>query len=274
MKNLKITMTLKSAIFLFLLMICVQPGFAEESFNSTKESAVLVDLKPFYKSDNGALIYARQEGSKVFWLAERFDRKFVAVFKGNYNGNTISGIYYNTPKGKAQGSGSLKVNVSNGGKTLKITGGNMDGQVLNAIARPTKFPARRRAHYRGDTKENLTGRWNASNAGQMHLLDKNNVIAGYFFGHQKGSNDRPSTAKIFFGTKNKNNTSINLEWFDLPLGLSYDNCNSKGKAKCIARSKGKASFKIVGPHFLRVVDGFIPGLNHERQTDDKLEILR
>jgi hypothetical protein len=96
----------------------------------------------------------------------------------------------------------------------------------------------------------------------MHLLDKDKVIAGYFFGHQKSSNDRPSTVKVFFGTRDSQN--VKIEWFDIPLGLSYDN----------GVGEGKVTFKIVGPHFLRVIDGFIPGLNHERQTDDKLEILR
>jgi len=198
----------------------------------------------------------------MYWWGERFDRKFVSVFKGDYKNNQITGTYYSIPKGKAKGTGNLKIEIINGGKTLKVTGGNMDGQTLKPIGCPTKFPARRRAHYRGDTKDNLTGRWSASNAGQMHLLDKDGTIAGYFFGHQKSSNDRPTTVKVFFGTRD--NTNMKIEWFDLPLGLSYDSC------KC----KGNATFKIVGPHFLRVIDGFIPGLNHKRQTDDKLEILR
>ncbi len=263
MKNLKTNTIIKSVIFLFLLTTLIQPTFASEPCNY-KEANAVTRLESFYKSDKGALIYVRQEGSKVVWLAERFDRKFVSVFKGNYMGNQITGTYYNIPKGKAKGMGNLTIKVTNGGRTLKITGGNMDGQTLKSITCPTKFPARRRAHYRGDTKDNLTGRWNASNAGQMHLLDKNKVIAGYFFGHQKGSNDRPSTVKVFFGSKSKDNSKMNIEWFDLPLGLSYDN----------GVGKGKATFKIVGPHNLKVIDGYIPGLNHKRQTDDKLEILR
>ncbi len=261
MNNLKTNTIVKSVLFLFLVTTFVQLTFASEPCNYEEDNAV-PHLASFYKSDKGALIYVRQEGSKIYWLAERFDRKFVSVFKGNYMGNEITGTYYNIPKGKAKGTGTLKVKIMNGGRTLKVTGGNMDGQTLKSInGIPPKFPARRRAHYRGNTKENLTGRWSASNAGQMHLLDKNKVIAGYFFGHQKSSNDRPTTVKVFFGTRD--NTKMNIEWFDLPLGLSYDSC------KC----KGKATFKIVGPHFLKVIDGYIPGLNHERQTDDKLEIL-
>ncbi len=264
-KTLKPKIIVKLVTILFLLTVFIQPISADKPCTLEEDTvATLVSLKPFYKSDKGALVYVRQEGATVVWLAERFDRKFVAVFKGTQNKNTIIGTYYNIPKGKAKGTGSLKVQISNGGKTLKITGGNMDGQTLTEIACPSKFPARRRAHYRGDTTENLTGRWSASNAGEMHLLDKNKAIAGYFFGQQKSSNDRPSTVKVFFGTKDKGNTRMNIKWFDLPLGLSADIC----------MCKGKATFKIVGPHFLRVVDGFIPGLNHKRQTDDKLEILR
>ncbi len=264
MRILKLSTIVKQAIFLFLLIVFVKPISAGEPDISCEDIVIASTLKPFYKSDNGALIYVRQEGSKVYWLAERFDRKFVAVFKGNYKGTEISGSYYDLAKGKAQGSGTLKVLVSNGGKTLKITGGNMDGQTLTSIACPSKFPARRKAHYRGDTTANLTGRWNASNAGQMHLSDEKGTIAGYFFGHQNGSNARPSTAKVFFGTKTKGNTEMKIEWFDLPIGLSYDN----------GKGKGKAAFKIVGPHALRVIDGFIPGLNHEREKADTSVILR
>jgi hypothetical protein len=255
---------LKQAFLFFLIILFEQPIVAKTHSSCENKNTVSVQLKPFYKSDNGALIYTRQIGSKVYWLAERFDRKFVAVFKGEIKNNDITGTYYNIPKGKAKGTGSLKVQISNGGKTLKITGGNMDGQTLREITCPTKFPARRRAHYRGNIIENLTGRWDASNAGQMHLLDKKGIIAGCFFGQQKNSNDRPLTVKVFFGAKNKDNTSMSIEWFDLPLGLSGD----------VSMCNGKATFKIVGPHFLRVIDGFIPGLNHERQTDDKLEVLR
>jgi len=261
-KNLKTNTMVKQVLILFLLTVFIQSTFAGEPNEDEKINAMSTPLKSFYKSDNGALIYIRQEGKKVVWLAERFDRKFVAVFNGTYKGDEISGTYCNIPKGKAQGSGSLKVKVSNGGKTLKVTGGNMDGQTLTPIACPTKFPARRKAHYQGNTSNNLTGRWKASNAGQMHLLQEKEVIAGYFFGHQDGANARPATAKVFFGTNIKG--KVTMEWFDIPLGISYDNgyCN------------GKVTFKTIGQHFLEVTDGYIPGFRHERQRNDTSVIVR
>lgn len=260
MKNLKTNTIVKSVLLFFLLTAFIQPTFAVEP-SSDIENNTILQLKPFYKSDKGALIYVRQVGSKVYWLAERFDRKFVSVFKGSYKGNQISGAFYNIPKGKAKGTGTLKIEILNGGKTLKVTGGNMDGQTLKSIACPPKFPARRKAHYQGNTSDNLTGRWHARNAGQMHLLQEKEVIAGYFFGHQNGANARPSTAKVFFGTKK--NDKVTLEWFDIPLGISYNNgyCN------------GKVTFKTIGLHFLEVTDGYIPGFRHERQRKDTTVIM-
>jgi len=259
-KTLKTNTIVKKVFFLFLLTLFIQPTFAGEPCED-KEDNTVATLESFYKSDKGALIYIRQVGKKVYWLAERFDRKFVAVFNGTYKNDQITGPYYNLPKGKARGTGSLKVQVSNGGKTLKVTGGNMDGQTLKSIACPPKFPARRKAHYQGNTSDNLTGRWKASNAGQMHLSQEKEIIAGYFFGHQNGANARPATAKVFFGT-NKNG-KVTMEWFDIPLGISYDNgyCN------------GKVTFKIIGQHFLEVTDGYIPGFRHERQRNDTSQIV-
>jgi len=248
MKNLNKKTIVKSILFLFLISVFTQAISANELCT---ENASVLGIRSFYKSEKGALIYTRQIGKTVYWLAERFDAKFVSAFKGTQNGNQITGTYYNLPKGKAQGSGVLKVQISNGGKTLKITGGNMDGQVLTAIPLPSKIPARRKAHYSGSTTDNLTGWWHAKNAGLMHMYNKKKIIAGYFYGTQYGSNARPLTVKVFFGTRDKQ--SMKIEWIDLPIGLGETQCT------------GKATFKIVGPKFLKIIDGYFPGVNHERK---------
>lgn len=219
---------------------------------------VAAKLQPFYKGANGSLVYVRQIGSKVYWFAERFDKNFASVFKGSIKGNEITGTYYYIPKGMAKGSGTLKIAVSNGGKTLKISDDKFNEQVLQATKLPSKLPTPRRAHYRGNTTSNLTGRWHADNAGEMHLLDDNKTIVGYFRGWRPNNNGKPFTAKVFFGTKST--SSIKIEWIDIPLGNT--NC------------QGKTSFKIVGSQYLRVEDGYFPGLNHKRVTDDKYEIIK
>jgi hypothetical protein len=215
-------------------------------------------LQPFYKGDNGSLVYVRQAGSQIYWFAERFDKNFASVFKGSISGSQITGTYYYIPKGVAKGSGNLKIVVSNGGKTLTISGNKFNEQVLQATKLPAKLPAPRRAHYRGNTTGNLTGRWHADNSGEMHLLDDGKTIAGYFRGWRSNNNGRPFTAKVFFGIKS--GSGVKIEWIDIPLG----------NTSC----RGKASFKIVGPQYLRVDGGYFPGLNHERLTDDNYEIIK
>lgn len=252
MKTVKQKTIVKQIIFFFILTVFIQPTFANELCCGNKKTTTHgKKLKKFYKSDKGALIYVRQIGDKVYWLAERFDAKFVAVFKGKIKGNQIIGTYYNLPKGKVKGQGNLKITISNDAKTLKVTGGNMDGQLLKAIALPSRIPSRRKPFFIGNGLNNLTGWWHAKNAGFSHIVDNNGTIAGCFYGEQDGSNARPLTVKVFFGTRNK--LKMNIEWIDLPIGLGDANCT------------GHATFKVIGPKFIRVVDGYFPGLNHEKK---------
>jgi hypothetical protein len=252
MKALKSKTIIKQITFLFMLTVFLQPAFANEPCGGLEKTTTHGDdtkLKQFYKSDNGALIYVRQIGNKVYWLAERFDAKFVAVFKGKIKDGKIIGTYYNLPKGKARGTGSQKITITNNGKTLKVKGGNLDGQSLKAISLPSKVPARRKPFFNGSGLNDLTGWWHAKNAGFSHIVDNNGIIAGYFYGHQNGSNARPLIAKVFFG--NRKNNKMVIKWIDIPLG----------NTEC----SGKASFKVVGPKFIRLEEGYFPGLNHERQ---------
>jgi len=214
-------------------------------------------LQPFYKGDKGSVVYVRQIGEKVYWFAERYDDKFASVFQGTMRGGQISGAYHYIPKGEAKGSGTLKVTLVDGGRILKLTGGNYNEQVLTATKLPTKIPAGHRASYRGSTLKNLTGRWHGENTGVTYILDENQTIVGYSRGFRPGNHDRPSFAKVFFGTRTS--TGIKIQWVDLPLGFT----------KC----RGEASFKIVGPHFIRLDGKHFPGVNHKRIKEDTKEVL-
>lgn len=250
----------KTILFCFLIS-ALYVGHEVQARNRCTEKEVAepvaTKLQPFYKGDKGSLVYVRQIGSKVYWFAERYDDKFASVFKGTLNGSQISGVYHYIPKGEAKGSGTLQVTVTDNGRTLKLSGGNFNEQLLTATNLPAKIPVGHRASYRGNTLKNLTGRWHGENTGVTYILDENQTIVGYSRGFRPGNHDRPSFAKVFFGTRTS--TGVKIQWVDLPLGYT--------------KSRGEASFKIVGPHFIRLDGKHFPGVNHKRIEEDIKEVL-
>lgn len=252
---------MKKIILFSLLISALLMGQKLQAKNCCYEKATLesvsTKLQPFYKGNKGSLVYVRQIDNQVYWFAERYDDKFASVFRGTLKGDQISGAYHYIPKGEAKGSGTLKVSIADNGRTLKLSGTNFNEQVLIATKLPTKIPVGHRASYRGNTQNNLTGRWHGENTGVTYILDENKAIVGYSRGFRPGNHDRPSFAKVFFGTRTS--TGIKIQWVDLPLGFT----------KC----RGEASFKIVGSHFIRLDGKHFPGVNHKRIEEDIKEIL-
>lgn len=221
-----------------------------------------VKLKKFYKADDGSYIYVRQIDNMVYALVERFDNRFVSVLIGKIESGQLKMDYYYIPKGKAKGHGRLTFKIESKGlklvSSIKNSGADFNFKSMTDLGKlPTKLPARHRAWYRGNTLDNLTGRWGAENVGVTHFLDLNGKIIGFSRG-RRSTHTRPQYASIFVGERVPGR--IEGHYIDLPLGHTYGG--------------GATGFKVVGPHFLRVDKNYFPGVDHARKVDDIHEIIK
>jgi len=221
-----------------------------------------VKLKKFYKGDDGSLIYIRQIDDMVYALAERYDNRFVSVFVGKIEAGKLKTKFYYIPKGQAKGKGSMTFKIELGGMRLvRIDHNSFIKFNFNTMqasrSLPTKLPAGHRAWYRGNSQDNLTGRWSAANVGESHILDLDGDVIAYTRGRRETNHSRPQFASLFIGEKKAG--SIEGVYVDLPLGYTYGG--------------GETGFRIVGSHNLRVNKKYFPGVSHKRVLDDKHEVL-
>lgn len=128
-------------------------------------------------------------------------------------------------------------------------------QVMRSL--PGKLPAGHLAWYRGNTQNNLTGRWSAANVGESHIVDMDGMVVAYSRGRRETNHSRPQFASLFIGEKKSG--AIEGVYVDLPLGYTYGG--------------GETGFRIAGSHDLRVNENYFPGVAHKRVLDDKREIL-
>jgi len=232
---------------------------SKTSIIETSKTAAVVSLKKYYKANDGSYVYVRQIKNKIYAFAEHLDGSAASVIVGVMNGNSIKANYYYVPKGEAKGKGKVSFTIGSGGDlTLKSDTSNaFNIQSMAAMNLPTRLPSVRRAWYRGNTPNNLTGRWNAQNVGESYLLETDGQIIMYTEGYRKGNNARPQLSTVFIGSRSGN--SINGSYVDLPLGHTA--------------SKGEAGFSVEGTHKLVVNKKYYPGVKHERVLADTREIL-
>ena len=78
-----------------------------------------VDLNGYYSCNDGGHYYVRQLGNKVYWFGEHPNGNWANVFSGELVGHTLRGQFYDVPKGRAQGSGSLQISVGSNGNSMR-----------------------------------------------------------------------------------------------------------------------------------------------------------
>jgi len=76
------------------------------------------DLSGTWMSDNQGTYYLRQIGNEIFWYGE--GQTFSSIFIGTRSGETISGSWFDVPKGETNASGTLSMNL--GGSLAKEDG--------------------------------------------------------------------------------------------------------------------------------------------------------
>jgi hypothetical protein len=250
MKNVK---TILSVLAISIITMAMS-----SKIQITDETTAAVSLKSYYKADDGSYVYLRQIKSKVYAFAEHLDGSAASVIVGTVTGNKINAEYYYVPKGGEKGKGKLNIEIASGGSKLSFSNSNgFNIKTMTAMSLPTRLPTVRRAWYRGNTPDNLTGRWNAQNVGQSYLLENNGKIIMFSEGYRKGNNARPQFSSVFIGTRTGN--SIKGNYVDLPLGHT--------------NSYGEAGFSVEGTHQLVVNHKYYPGVKHERVLEDTREII-
>lgn len=224
----------------------------------------VLKLSKYYKADDGSIIAIRQIGDKIYAIADRYDRRFSSVWTGTVKSNGIEVNYHYIPKGKAKGSDNIFFKNSGSGRMQKLTlttaNSTFNFKTMTAISKlPQKLPINDRAWYRGNTLNNLTGRYKVDNVGRDYLLDLGKKVIMYTVGGRETSHTRPQFATLFIGDRNGN--SITGFYIDLPYGHTD--------------GMGKATFTVIGPHNFRAnYDYFYYGVVHKRQIDDNKEIIK
>lgn len=70
-------------------------------------------LTGVWRCDDGGLYYVHQSGLRVFWFAEHpAPTGWAHVFFGRLGGTTLSGQWFDVPKGSTEGSGTLDLTIS------------------------------------------------------------------------------------------------------------------------------------------------------------------
>ncbi|TPN85904.1 M12 family metallopeptidase [Aquimarina algicola] len=180
------------------------------------------NMSGYYRANDGGHYYIRHIGTDVYWFGEHASGNWANIFKGKLDGNKITGQFYDVPKGRIQGSGTLKLTVNyNSTRITKTEGANFGGSVWNKTTRPANLPPPRAAGFGGRNNiNNLTARWIANDGGRYYIRQIGNRVV--WFGERNFASGRPGWANVAYGSRFGN--TLWLDWVDVPKG----NANSNG----------------------------------------------
>ncbi|MDY8136247.1 hypothetical protein [Aquimarina sp. 2201CG5-10] len=202
----------------FLLTNCEREENQEDVFQETTSSLSkkTFNLTGFYNGSDKGLYYIKQIGNDIFWFGEDPSGIWANTFKGTLDGNTLSGTFYDVPKGRNVAYGALTFSISSDGNVIKKTfGPGFGGNVLTKANRPSELPGTRIQGFGNNNNINdLTARWKANDGGFYYIRQIGNRIM--WFGEQDYKNGRPIWSNVAFGIRSGN--TINLEWIDVPKG--------------------------------------------------------
>ncbi len=191
----------------------------EKIIDSLKEvttAKMPLNINGYYKANDGGHYYVRHIGNKIFWFGEHPSGNWANVFKGEIDGNKITGYFYDVPKGRIAGSGALEISVLYNGVILsKTLGNNFGGSVWVKTTKPANLPGVRSAGFgvRNDIN-NLTGRWTGNDGGYYYIRQIGNQII--WFGERNFASGQPAWSNIAYGSRFY--SQLWLDWVDVPKG--------------------------------------------------------
>ncbi len=178
--------------------------------------SIIPNLSGYYSANDGGHYYVRHIGNKIYWFGEHPSGIWANVFRGTIDGKTITGAFYDVPKGSIQGLGSLVLSVKCFGSGFtKVSGANFGGSNWTKTTKPTNLPRPRIAGFgvRND-ENNLTGRWVGDDGGIYYIRQIHNQII--WFGERNFRNGQPAWSNIAWGSNVYG--GLWLDWIDVPKG--------------------------------------------------------
>lgn len=177
-----------------------------------------INLNGYFSCNDGGYYYIRQIGNRVYWFGEHASGAWANVFIGQLSGSTLSGYYYDVPKGRYQGTGYLRMYVSNRGANIvkTYTNGGFGGSrwVRRNVPRNLPRPRSSSPFSSINNINNLNGVWRANDNGTYYIRQIGNIIV--WFGERNFSSGRPAWANVAIGRRYGNR--IELTWADVPKG--------------------------------------------------------
>lgn len=218
-------------------------GYTFQFCPTAPPQPTVLNVGGYYKCNDGGHYYIRKIGTKIFWFGEHPNGSWANVFKGKMTSSgKISGSFYDVPKGRVTGKGTLSLIASNRGRTIRKTSGRFGGTVWTKTTRPSRLPSNRRAGFNSNGKMNdLDGLWSCNDGGKYYVREINGVVA--WFG-EGGLNSRgiPKFANVGIGRRSGN--TFTMDWADVPK------CGLSGKGTLKLKVKNANEFvKTSGSRF-------------------------
>ena len=189
------------------------------------------DLTGYWKDQNNSHFYLRQIDDQLYWFAEDKNGLWANAFQGsirNYNQTalfrgiqpTIVGEFYDLPKGKATGHGSLTLEIISATE-IKKTAGSFGSITLRKANKPFILP---REQSEGFSKSSIDGIWKGNDGGTYYLRQVGNKVIWY---GEKTNGRKTEFSNVAFGSKLSD--VISLKWIDVPKGATRGNGNIRLK---------------------------------------------
>jgi len=180
--------------------------------------AFIPNLTGYYSCNDGGHYYFKQIGNQLYWFGEHPSGIWANVFKGTISGKTITGTFYDVPKGSIQGHGSLTLSIGCFGLSISKTSGNQfGGSFWTKSSKPLNLPLPRGPGFGTTNDENdITGRWIGDDGGIYYIREFGNVVI--WFGERYFTSGQPSWSNIAWGSRFY--SQLWLDWTDVPKGNS------------------------------------------------------
>ncbi len=176
-----------------------------------------------FLGDDGGIYYVREVGDRVYWFgeslrpagafgSERDAVAFANVFVGRRTGDEITGEWFDVPKGRTHGAGTLRLRVSAGDTRMeRIAGdGGFGGRTWRSDAVTSRLRAGSMFHspgFQSSSPGDLSGSWLGDDGGAYYVRQRGNQIV--WFG-ERGT----TWSNVFVGTLEGDR--IRGHWADVP----------------------------------------------------------
>ena len=185
------------------------------------------DLNGYWQDQDNNHFYIRQIDNQLYWFGEDKNGAWANVFAAEIRNNTaatlirdikptIVGEFYDLPKGRATGTGSLTFEISSANE-LRKTFGAFGSTTLKRSRKPFVLPAEKP---QGFSNSAIDGVWKGNDNGVYYMRQVGNKIIWY---GEKTNGRTTDFSNIAIGSVLAN--TISLKWVDVPKGSTMGQGN-------------------------------------------------